>query len=446
MSGRIASIGLDNLFFDVQNPRYDPRKSQSEALATIAHDQGIKLVNLVDDILDKGLNPSDLPIVTPTEDDPNNFIVVEGNRRVAALKLLSSPKLIEMLTLPQGLAKRLKALCERAEAELPSNARQINCVVLPLEDAKYWIQLKHTGENEGVGVVRWDGRASQRFRGTSPALQAIDLVEKSSYIDNETKAKLPGIAITNIERILATPDAREVLGVEVRNQRLVLKSPEEQALQRLAIIVGDVVNRKIKVTQLDTKEQRIDYANRVVAQSLPTPVQGPAGSKPGEKAKTAQPVDRKTLIPRSLKLAIPHVRINKVYWELQHLDVEKFINSCSVMLRVFVELSIDDFAQRKSIPLKTAKGQKGSSGSGAQMVDMNLRQKLRAVVDHLEKQGKCSKDELRGVKALINNREHVLSVDSLNAYVHNKDYNPGPSDLKASWDNIQIFMQRLWSV
>ena len=283
-------------------------------------------------------------------------------------------------------------------------------------------------------------------------MQAIELVEKSKYIDQDTRNKLPKIAITNIERILGTPDSRDILGVEVKNQQLTLKHPEDISLARLAIIVSDVANGHIRVTDLDNKEQRIAYARDVVSRPLPksrrtTRAPGTTTSETSETGKGGRRIspDRKALIPRQLRLTIPQTRINKIYWELQRLDVEKYINSCSVMFRVFVEMSVDDFAQRNTISLMIQKKLKAGPISTPQMVEMSLRRKLETIANHLEKQGICNKDQLRGVRSLIANREHVLSVDSLNAYVHNKDYNPTPSDLKSSWDNVQVFIQRLWT-
>lgn len=441
-SGTIQLIPLQNLLIDLRNPRYDPRSSQRDALAKITHDQAEKLFNLAEDILDKGLNRSDIPMVTPEGD---MFMVLEGNRRVAALKLMSSPTLIESLALPQRLTRKFKELCNDAKDRLPTT---IECVVTTREDANYWIQLKHTGENEGIGVVPWDGAARHRFRGSSPALQAIELVEKSEYIDQETRNKLEKIPITNIERILGTPDARGLLGVEVNNQQLTLKHPEDDALARLAIIVSDVANRRVKVTELDTWQQRVDYAQKVASQPLPKackPGTTPSKTAQQEEGTRRATAGRKTLIPRQLKLVIPHTRINRIYLELQTLNAEKFINSCAVMFRVFIEMSVDDFAQRHRIPLTVPARSKSVPGSKPELKEMTLRKKLTAVADHLEKQGTCTKGELHGARSLINNRQHVLSVDSMNAYVHNKEYSPTPSDLKGNWDSIQVFVQKLWA-
>lgn len=62
----VIAVRPENLLIDLHNPRYDPRSSQREALATICHDQGIKLYNLAEDIVDKGVNPLGPPHRDPS--------------------------------------------------------------------------------------------------------------------------------------------------------------------------------------------------------------------------------------------------------------------------------------------------------------------------------------------------------------------------------------------
>lgn len=441
----LLPIKIANLLIDLRNPRYEIRSSQHDALATISRDQGLKLYNLAEDIVDKGLNPSDIPIVTPA-DEPGSYTVLEGNRRIAALKLLSSPSLVASLDLPSSILKKYNSLIDQAKGTLPT---ELQCVVLSREDANNWIMLKHTGENEGVGIVTWDGRARHRFRGASPALQAVELVEASNLLDDDTRAKLPKIAITNIERILGTPDARRLLGVDVKNDKLILNAPEDNALGRLALVVSDVANRTIRVTDLDAKDQRFAYAQDIAARPLPKPAASAVSHQPstGSKPTVATRIspDRSTLIPKHFKLRISQTRINRIYGELQRLNAEHYVNSCAVLLRVFVELSVDDYAQRHRVTLKATPRSKKSSRAASSPRDMTLREKLKTVADHLEARRACSKHELQGIRTLISNRNHVISVDTLNAYVHNKDYNPTATDLKTSWDNIQVFIERLWT-
>jgi hypothetical protein len=108
-----------------------------------------------------------------------------------------------------------------------------------------------------------------------------------------------------------------------------------------------------------------------------------------------------------------------------------------------VELSVDDYAHRHRLSLKVIPKAKKPVKDRFPPRDMTLREKLKSVAASLEIRGVCTKAELHGVRTLISNREHVLSVDTLHAYVHNKDYNPTPADLKTNWDNIQLFIERL---
>jgi hypothetical protein len=355
-SQNIQAIPLANLLVDLVNPRHNQQPNQREAIGTIAFDQGPKLANLAKDIVDNGLNPGELPMVTPA-DEADMYIVLEGNRRIAALKLMTSPSLLISIGLSKGLTARFREL-NKSAALLPA---QINCSILSRDEARHWIEQKHTGENNGVGIVMWGGRDIQRFRGMSPALHAIELVEESDLVDDETKKKLAKISITNVERILGTTEARQALGVDIQKGALVFTAPQEEALGRLALVIGDIANKKIKVTDLDSKDQRVAYAKEVAARPLPktVPTNGAAtGGGSGTPPAPGKPTmpkrnnpDRKFLIPPKLKLTINPTRINKIYHELQKLDADHYVNCAAVMLRVFVEMSIDHYGEDKKIDL-----------------------------------------------------------------------------------------------
>lgn len=454
-TGIVRPIPLENLIVNQHNPRHAPQTSQREAIfALVRHrTEANKLANLAEDIADRGLNPSELLLVAESTTS-GMYDVLEGNRRVAAMKLALSPSLVDSAGMSNGLARRFKGL---QNATFPAT---IACCVLNEEDAKHWINLKHTGENDGVGVVNWDGPATHRFRGSTPALQVLDIVASSHFLDSETKAKLPKIAITNIERILVTTDARKELGVDLKSGKVSIIGNEDEVIARLSMIVADIAHRVKKVTDLDTKEQRIAYAKEVVTRPIPhiasaTGAKGTAHSgastTKGTTSATAYKKNpqRNTLIPRNLKIPISQSRINQMYDELQTLDLSKYVNCCAVMLRVFLELSIDEFAKRKKIdlttPVKTTKSSSATIATPVSKRDMSLREKVKAVFDFMDTNATCTRSELHGIKTLHSNRNHVLSVDTLNAYVHNQNYNPNPTDLKANWDSIEVFVQRLWT-
>ena len=79
---------LSELRLDQKNYRTGPTATQRDALAAIIEDQKTKLVNLAEDILNVGLSPGEPIWVTRDIDNPGMYIVLEGNRRLTALKLL----------------------------------------------------------------------------------------------------------------------------------------------------------------------------------------------------------------------------------------------------------------------------------------------------------------------------------------------------------------------
>ena len=116
----VKSVNLQNLLLSLDNPRYGTTTNQNQALRTMVQRQGRKLTKLAEDIVENGLNPTELVMVTPT-DQPERYIVVEGNRRVAAMKLLSSPELIDSLGLAKATAIRYMDL----------NAKEGRCTTGP---------------------------------------------------------------------------------------------------------------------------------------------------------------------------------------------------------------------------------------------------------------------------------------------------------------------------
>jgi hypothetical protein len=227
---------------------------------------------------------------------------------------------------------------------------------------------------------------------------------------------------------------------------LILISPEEEALGRLSLIISDIAFGRKKVSDLDIKQQRIDYAQEIASRPIPKSHKQTPGGSPTKSAPAlpATPVparrvifERKTIIPPRLKIAIPRSRINQIYRELQTINSDKFPNSCAVLLRVFIEMSIVEFAENKSISLRKII-------KGGHPVDLTLRQKILAVADYLEQNNLSVKDDLLGIRILAKNRYHVLSIDTLHAYVHNTKYTPSPSEIRTNWDNIQVFIERLW--
>lgn len=444
----VLEIPIDKLLLDLTNPRHDILENQTDALREMIVDQGDKLVNLARDIIEKGINPSELTIVTPDESGTDEYLVLEGNRRIAAIKLLANPTLAD-LGKKQSVAKFFEEYGQKFRA---NPIELLRCVIFDRrEDATHWIELKHTGENKGVGVVSWDSEAVARFKQRlgkpSLALQIVEFVKKNASTDDAAKQNLDGVPLTNIARLANDPDVRNALGISVEEGDLVTNLPPQEIIKGLTKIVTDVSDKKITVNDIRHKADRQEYLQKFSASELPSPTaptvqqwslqsqpssispnpQG-TGSTPSKKSIPLS-TNRKTLIPARCVLRISHPRINKIYRELRGLEVDDYPNACAVMLRVFLELSLEEYAKLKSIVFPK---------------DPTLAQKLQRVAEHIENNGLMTKTELKPVRVAYSSQDALFSTNTLHAYVHNKDFAPKSRDLKETWDTMQKFLETIW--
>lgn len=177
-------VSAADLLLDVENPRHASANNQREAIDLLLDGMSDKLLRLADDITHNGLSPIDELLVLQNRN--GTYTVLEGNRRIAAIKLLANPNLAAGRSIESDL-KRLAA-----KASLPSTIR---CsVATSREEAKHWQELRHTGQNEGAGVVPWSAESTQRFRRQkgSQADRAI------SFLDSIGKAYGRVGAITRV--------------------------------------------------------------------------------------------------------------------------------------------------------------------------------------------------------------------------------------------------------
>lgn len=137
------------LTFDPENPRFTPEKNPSgtSEAAVIKHMvKTADVAELVDSISASGYIDIE-PLIVLGEDE--NLFVLEGNRRLAALRLLSDPDLAEDAKV---------ALPEMAESKKESVTSVSIYRVPRREDARDLIGFKHIN-----GPQAWDALAKARF-------------------------------------------------------------------------------------------------------------------------------------------------------------------------------------------------------------------------------------------------------------------------------------------
>lgn len=72
--------------------------------------------------------------------------------------------------------------------------------------------------------------------------------------------------------------------------------------------------------------------------------------------------------------------------------------------------------------------------------------KIKRAIEEAKNSGIMTDKELKPIKVAIDNKDSLLSPETLNAFVHGSWMNPDPLRLKLEWLNAQIFIERLWRV
>ena len=411
----------------------------------MAEEQGDKLLHLCRHIADNGLNPAQDFIVL--EDDKDRFIVLDANRRLTALRVLDQPNLLEH-HISNSMLRHIKQLAESYEP-----IEQVSCVVVNnREDADQWIELTHEGELQGAGLVPWSAQQKTRHRSRrgvrAPHLQVLDYVRQNadealtpSTIGRIDQGRFP---VSTLERALTTPHVRDQLGIEFRDGRALTRYPQPEVLKGLTKLVDEIGSRKVNVNRLKSSADRTSYVDSFTDRELPDP--NTLGTDPvplDEAPETPQTTrrrprrrpstSRRTLIPPAFTIDLDpnEHRINEIYVELKRkLKVDDTPNAAGVLLRVFLELSIDAYIRKHKVNLPRKK---------------TLANKVISVTDFMEDEGMITSGQFVQVREAVKSDDKVTLATNLNALAHSPDMTVSGSELKALWNRLQTFFGKLWN-
>ena len=238
-------LSIDELLLDEDNPRLGSVNSQSAALEAIVHLSEAHFRNLMLSIKNNGLDPGDSLYVIEA-DGGDDFIALEGNRRLSALMVLNNPDVLDGTEVPDTIKK---SLVRAATGFDRTKIEPIRCVKFEhREDANEWIYRRHTGTAEGEGRIQWGPLEIQRFSGDRSILDVIDFVVRNAdYSDDEwesTKSVIESRKSSNLARLLESALGRKHLGILISSsgdgRTPMLGSEPKWALKVLRRIIDDV--------------------------------------------------------------------------------------------------------------------------------------------------------------------------------------------------------------
>jgi hypothetical protein len=430
------------LSLDLKNFRTVPQPDELHAINALIGIEPEWFWALMESLLDDGYSPTENILVLKKN---GALVVKEGNRRIAALKLiLGIHKSVEV---PENIQKRIDGLSsswKKQNADVP-------CAIFGASEAAYLDKLvsRTHAKGEKAGRADWTAVAKARYgRDQNKRLEpGLDLLEK--YL-----AKGKNLSSHQAERwagdypltILDEAVQKLVPHLGVKTAADVAASYPAKNKKILDGVLYD-----IGIAQLGFRQLRdsgtfwgAEYGVQPVSPSgsggaSSAPAGGTGKKKKGQSAYASNDPKSVRKILRGLEVK-GHGRdkIVTLVNEMKGLWHENYPHAFCFLLRSVFELSAKAYCDDH-------KKNGGPNPKKADGKDKTLAELLRAITNHLTKNGKDKAQVklLHGAMAELGKANGILSVTSLNQLVHNPSFSIAPSDISLLFCNVFPLLQEM---
>jgi hypothetical protein len=267
-------FSLNSLYLDLNNPRLnygDVVLTQSGIINFLIENESV--YELAKEISEKGYFVGESPIIC---EENNKKIVLEGNRRTAALKILQDPT--KYLT-----KKRAEILKENISKNNIDVTKKIGCFISPNRlMANPLIYNRHKGDSlkkwktgnqysfladmiyrDGLTLEEISDSLGLSGTQTIEPLKAINLFLEGKKIleQKNISISVKDFEFTNLERFYKDADGKEFLGIDFNSEtgELIINIPDEEFQKRCTYIFEQIINTNAFSRDFGNKEQKKAY-------------------------------------------------------------------------------------------------------------------------------------------------------------------------------------------
>lgn len=245
MAGEIRRISINEIINYYENPRHAIAMNEKDTLKKLFEAVSNQyMLNLAEDIKNFGLLGNQ-QLVVVYKDEIKKYVVYEGNRRVAAIKLLMNPSYFDFLD------KATHDKVEKISKGISNPIQEVLCYITDEEEAFFIMERLHSGEDKGRGVKAWSSREKDVFKvrrsdkKTLPYL--IDFYVKK-YCDNfDITSVMP---FTTIQRIFGNKKIKSEIGLDVNDESTFTESRMKLIVNVSKDIAENVKKEGLSMTRL----------------------------------------------------------------------------------------------------------------------------------------------------------------------------------------------------
>ena len=433
------NIDLDNLQLDLQNPRIiSGCHNEADCLKALLQNNRSEMLNLTKDIAKIGI--SIFPIMVIKEGD--KWIVRDGNRRIAALKMLNDPDRCPIL----DLREKFKQIRKNMKIKIPQS---IQCDVTDnIEAVSQYLDRLHKGKQQGVGLVSWNtyissknlirsGQTDHHSKATKILMWAEEL--KIIPLVEET------FPLTSFSRLVNFSEEPKLIEFNFDGNNPQPLRDLQTAKKIIFRVYSDLDNRTINSRNINTNADIKKYIESVLKSlSIEETTQQTAVVVPALEERQrifASPATNKEswILKndfRTLNLFMPadETKARDIAKELSYktvLNIEMAPNAVAVLARTFIELSLNYYLLHNRIVLSD------------NLQGMDLKRRSDKVISS-QKNSKLIDEASYEKYQNFFKDNGMFSFKTMHAYVHSKEYHPSPTDLRTIWKNIRILIINCW--
>lgn len=429
-------VKITDLFLDPQNIRLQIEVNSSQG--AIINDLFLNedAMQVLESIVLNGLFPDEVPVVIKED---GKFVVMEGNRRIAALKLLARPEIVPTKELD------IKKMLESAGHVV----NEIEVVVAPNRDsARQLLASKHTQNTRRpwrplrqayfykAELAR--GETVQNLRNDYPNVDIgkflrlinIHKIAKSVQYDTEQITKKVHnertFPASTIARLYEDMQVRDFLGFEFdKDGEVRIRIDKKEFEKGFKKIVQDIVDKIVDSRALNSEKNRRDYLAHFPMSAIPNKTKGGKiiTTKDFKEREIAKAEKRTKLAPKDIQFTLQSTGLRRMLIELQRIDYKKFPNASHDLLRSFLECALKAYFDHNNKIIQ----KKGY---------VYLGDVLKAFIDEMKA---IKNNKLSQVASRIKDNAKMSSYSAqfLNATNHNPDVFATPQEAKDAWDAME---------
>jgi hypothetical protein len=469
----ISNLPISEILLDTGNPRIRDGSDQADCITRILRKED-HLKSLMADIAKNGLTTA--PILVKPHD--NKYVVMDGNRRITALKLLNEPNLYPNTQLKNFTT----ALKQKYANNIISNVDVLAST--NIDAIAQEILSRHDGEQGGAGQVNWNAYLRTIFlmNNGHPA-EYKRSAQYAMWAENQGILVDEDFPITALNRFFTQHNLKG-LGFSVDNDELKANISIEKIKQMAHLLFNDFYTKSAKTDSVRTPELASAYVENIrlrvgltgSTEDISAPVTSNANQTTGPSTTTSTSTQANTsneknsttsntttppenqgatttfgtrAAPTPIKpsndrnrifgtrsainLPIPasETKATNIVSELRKIDVKLYPVATAMLLRALIELSDNYYRDKHSIILPNQDG---------------LGKKIIKSAEHMKDSGVLNKDELDMVKRLCSHQNELtlIHIEALQKIIHKDTHNPDYKQLNTFWDNFGVFVRTCW--